>query len=118
MVRLESSSPAPVALQWKLVFPKGLMVAIADIMAGSAAESAGKSLTCVALGQTQTPTFACVLAGGKQALGRGTLVMVRYRVMPGVSSIDGKVSVESVVAVTADEKKLDIPSASGVISVQ
>jgi hypothetical protein len=118
LLRLDAISPAPLALQWQLVFPKGVTVSTNDILAGSAAESAAKVLTCVPVERTQSPVFACVLAGGKQAIGRGTLATVRYRVLPGVSSLTDKVKVERVAAVGADEKKFDVPGAEGTILVQ
>ena len=107
-----------VALQWKFVFPRGVTVGAPDIIAGSAAESASKSLTCAPVPQTATPVYACVLAGGKQPQGSGTLATVRYRIAPGVSKISEKVIVQDVIAVTADLKKVTIPNAEGVILVQ
>jgi hypothetical protein len=118
LLRLDSPTPAALAIQWRLVFPKGITVANADIVSGSAAESAAKALTCVLVERMQMQVFACVLAGGKQAIGRGTLATVRYRVSPGVSNIADKVKVESVIAITADEKKLNIPAVEGAILVQ
>src|ERR1035437_6820850 len=47
LLTLESpQGKAPLALQWEFTFPSNVVVDLADIVAGSAAESAQKALTC------------------------------------------------------------------------
>src|SRR6476661_2795455 len=61
---------APVALQWQFTFPPSVSVDPAEIVAGSAAESGQKSLTCRALGNAKdaakSAVYACILAGGQK----------------------------------------------------
>ena len=111
------TTPAPVALQWKFIFPKEILVGIGDIVAGSAAESAQKVLTCSPLSEPKVTGFACVLAGGKQPLRRGPLATVRYHVSPNVTQA-GKIRVEKIIAVTADMKQLEMPGAEGTVILQ
>ena len=50
LLTLESpEGKAPLALQWEFTFPPNVAVDLADIVAGSAAESAQKALTCRAV---------------------------------------------------------------------
>jgi len=116
---------SPLGLQWKFVFPAGVTVVAADIVAGSAAQSAQKSLVCRFDNDPTAPRktprdlmFFCIVAGGNQPIGRGTVATVRYRVLPGVTSVSAKVRVEKVVAVSGDLQKMDLPGAEGAIVVQ
>jgi hypothetical protein len=122
---LTLDSPAgksPVALQWKFIFPENVIVDRADIVAGSAAESAQKSLTCAGQkGVKQPPkeaTYACILAGGQQLIPKGTIAVVRYRVALDVLQVPAKVRVEDIMGVTADLEKIEIPNALGAITVK
>src|SRR5260370_23117859 len=60
------SGKAPLALQWEFSFPQYVVVDLEDIVAGSAAESAEKSLTCRAVEKTkdggQGSVYGCILA--------------------------------------------------------
>src|SRR5260370_15535866 len=66
---------APVALQWEFTFPPNVSVDLADIAAGSAAESGEKSLTCRAVGDAKeagkSAVYGCVLAGGQKPIPNG-----------------------------------------------
>src|SRR5262252_5582308 len=46
LVMNSPAGKAPLALQWRFTFPEGITVDLRDLVAGGAAESAGKSLTC------------------------------------------------------------------------
>src|SRR5215471_8969824 len=83
LLKLDSApGTSPVAVQWKFSFPRGVAVAASDILAGSAAESAKKSMTCALENDPKQPTlaiFLCILAGGEQLIPNGTIATVRYR---------------------------------------
>ena len=52
LLTLESpEGKAPLALQWEFTFPPNVVVDVADIVAGSAAESAQKAITCRAVAE-------------------------------------------------------------------
>ena len=57
---------------------------MADIIAGSAAESGQKALTCRAVGDAKeagkSAVYACILAGGQKPIPNGPIAIVRYRV--------------------------------------
>jgi hypothetical protein len=124
LLRLESSpAKAPLALQWEFSFPADVMVDLADIAAGSAAESAQKSLTCKAIDPKKTEgggdlAFACILAGGQKAVPNGPVAAVRYRVPLEIHRIAGKVRVSNVVGVTRDLKTAELPGAEAAIAIK
>jgi hypothetical protein len=74
----------PIALQWKIALGTQVTVAQGDLIAGDAVTEAGKALTCSsakAPGQAG-PTYICILAGGRKAIANGTILLVKYKVMP------------------------------------
>ena len=113
---------APVALQWEFTFPPNVTVELADIGAGSAAESAKKNLTCIALKGTKeagkSSAFACILAGGQKPLPDGPIAIVRYSVPKEIREIPEKVQVGKVMGATADLKSVQIESAQAAIVVK
>jgi hypothetical protein len=120
LLKLESApGKAPVALQWKFIFPPNVRVDIADILAASAAESAQKSLTCSFLNDPkQRPGCACILAGGKQSIPNGTLAAVRYHIGTNAPVGPDKIRVESALAVMQDLTKVELPNVESLIVVQ
>jgi hypothetical protein len=111
---------APVALQWKFVFPEYVTVALADIAAGSAAESAKKSLTCTAIAKPANagPVFACILAAGRQPIPNGPVANLRYRISLGAPPLSGKVNVENIIGVASDLRKLAMGNVEGSITIE
>ena len=80
------------ALQWEFTFPPNVSVDMADIAAGSAAESGQKSLTCRAVvdrgkKQGKASCTACILAGGQKPIPNGPIALVRYRVPKEIRQI-------------------------------
>src|SRR5262249_31115519 len=73
----------PVGLQWKLWLPEGVTIAPADIVAGSAAESAQKLLTCSPVrNQKETEkgsVIACILAGGQKVIANGPIAVAKCK---------------------------------------
>src|ERR1035437_799087 len=84
LLTLESpQGKAPAALQWEFTFPPNVVVDLADIAAGSSAESAQKALTCRSVEKTkdagQGSVYGCILAGGQKPIPNGPVAAVRYR---------------------------------------
>jgi hypothetical protein len=96
---------AVVALQWELTAGPGIAIESRDIIAGSAAESSEKSITCVA----KQPKFVCILAGGQKSLHEGTIAIVRYKI--GAQAHGGA-------PIVRDLKKIEIGSAQATIPVE
>src|SRR5690349_21788156 len=68
LIRLDTpGGREPASLQWDMTIPKQILVDVRDIVPGSSAESAGKSLACVRTAlEHEAPSCRCVLAGGVQ----------------------------------------------------
>ena len=113
---------APLALQWELTFPPNVVVDTADIVAGSAAESAQKALACRSVERTKEggpgAVYACILAGGQKPIPNGPVAAVRYRVPLEIRQIAEKVRVGKAIGATADLKRVDIAGAQAVITVK
>ena len=122
LLTLESpAGKAPLALQWEFTFPPNVVVDEPDIVAGSAAESAQKALTCRPVrtkDSGQGWVYGCILAGGKKAIPNGPVAIVRYRVPPEIRQIAEKVRVAKAVGVTADLKSVELVSTQAAITVK
>ena len=123
LLTLESpQGKAPLALQWEFTFPPQVVVDLADIVAGSAAESAEKALTCRGMEKTkgagQGSVYGCILAGGQKPIPNGPVATVRYRVPAEIREIAEKVRVEKAVGVTADLKRVDLGGVQAAIIVK
>ncbi len=112
---------APLALQWEFTFPTAVAVDLADIVAGSAAESAQKTLTCRVVrtkDQAQGSVYGCILVGGKRAIPNGPIAVVRYRVSLETRQITERVRVGKALGVTADVKSVELESTEAAITVK
>lgn len=123
LLTLESpQGKAPLALQWEFTFPPNMVVEVADIAAGSAAESAQKALTCRAVERTkdggQGSVYGCILAGGQKPIPNGPVAAVRYRVPLEIRQITEKVRVGKAIGASADLKRVELEGAQAVITVK
>jgi hypothetical protein len=112
---------APVGLQWKFSFPRGISVVASDILIGSAAESAHKVLVCALDHETKSRDvviFNCVLAGGKAPIAAGTIATVRYQVAGSAPAGPSRIGVDHALAVSAELTETSIALTGGVILVQ
>ena len=75
----------PVALQWTLRVADGITITTRDVRAGSAAESADKSITCAATKQDaeKESAFMCIVADGLKPIPNGPVAVVTYTVTNG-----------------------------------
>jgi hypothetical protein len=122
LLTLESpGGKAPLALQWEFTFPPNVAVDAADIVAGSAAESAQKALTCrpwKTKDGGQGLLFTCILAGGQKPVPNGPVAVVRYRIPAEIRQIAEKVRVGKAIGVTADLKSVELASTQATITVK
>jgi hypothetical protein len=113
---------APLALQWEFTFPPHVVVDLADIVAGSAAESAQKALTCRAMQQKkdigQGSVYSWILAGGQKPIPNGPIAIMRYQVPPEIRQIAEKVRLGKAVGATADLRKIELEGTQAVITVK
>ena len=122
LLALESpAGKAPLALQWEFTFPPNVAVDVADIVAGSAAESAQKVLTCRAVKTkdgAQGSVYGCILAGAQKPIPNGPIAVVRYQVPAEIRQIAEKVRVWKAIGVTADLKSVELASTQATITVK
>ena len=113
---------APVALQWQFTFPPNVSVDLADLIAGSAAESGQKALTCRGVGDAKeaakSAVYGCILAGGQKPIPNGPIVIVRYRVPREIRQIPEKVRVGKIVGVTADLKAIEMGAVEAAVVIK
>ena len=110
LLKLDSpSGKAPVALQWNFSLPPCVTVEPSDLNAGSAAESADKTLTCAA-SNPKPPgggtIYRCILYGGEKPISNGTVATVLYRVAKNSARSSDKISARNVLGVSADTKPI------------
>jgi hypothetical protein len=121
LIRLNSpQDKAIVSLQWELILPPGFLANPADIVAGSAAESAEKSITCVqkkAAVTEKRSIFACILAGGQKRIPDGAIALVQYHAAPAVPAADYPVQIDAGLAISVDLQKIPFAKAEGTIKV-
>lgn len=123
LLTLESAQgKAPLALQWEFIFPLNVVVDVADIVAGSAAESAQKAITCRVVERSkdagQGSVYACILAGGQKPIPNGPIAAVRYRVPLEIRQIPEKVRVAKAIGATADLHKVEFEGTQAAINVK
>jgi hypothetical protein len=116
-------SPAgkePIALQWKIALGTEVTAAGGDLVAGDAAEAAGKALTCApAKGAGQERAiFNCILYGGKKAIPNGTILLVKYRVKPQATPGTLAVRVSDGIAVSKEANQLPLSPVEGTITIR
>jgi hypothetical protein len=113
---------APLALQWEFTFPPNVVVDLADIAAGSAAESSQKELTCRTVRQSKdvskNSVYFCILAGGQKPIPNGAITVVRYRVPLEARQIVERVRAGKAIGATADGKRVVLEDAQAAIIVK
>jgi len=115
-ILLKLDAPAgktPVALQWDFVFPASIAVDPSDLIAGSAAEAAEKTLTCAAGAGKQAggeTLYRCILYGGQKPIFGGVIVTVHYRARNKPKNSD-KVKAQNVLGTALDIKPIPIAGA-------
>jgi hypothetical protein len=113
---------APSTLQWDMLFPPAIDVSAADITNGSAADAAGKKLTCsktnAAAEVNGAAEYACILAGGRKPIGNGPIAVVQYRIKMDVGGAPIRIPIQKILGVTADLERVAMPNVDAIISTQ
>ena len=122
-VEIESpQARAPLALQWELSAPRAVAVKIADIRIGPAARSAHKTLTCAAVRETTSPPggvrYRCILAGGQEPIGNGSLLEIQYRAQVDVQGAPIRITMDHIQGVAADLKAVRISDVYTILHIQ
>lgn len=110
-----------VALQWEMSVPPAIAIGKDDIAIGKAAESAGKLLTCAAKANKPGRAglrYACILAGGQNAILSGPIAVVHYRAQADVQGAPIRVAIENVLGVSADLKRIEMANVDAIIEIR
>jgi hypothetical protein len=120
LIRLDSPpQTALVSLQWDLSVPKRITVNLRDIVVGSSAESAGKSIACaVGIQARNLSIFRCLVAGGPQTIGNGPVAIVKYTVTQGGHRGNIPLRIEKALGVSQDVRKIAFPNTQGTVTVR
>jgi hypothetical protein len=120
LVRLDAPAPpAASSIQWEMSISKQLAVELADILAGSSAESADKTIACAAVAQDpQASVYRCIVSGGTKGIANGPVAVVKYTVSrqarPGVAPV----RIGKAFGVSKDGAKLDYRNSEGQIAIR
>jgi hypothetical protein len=122
-VRLELDSPAgeePVALQWELFYPSPkLGIEDGDLIVGSVAGSAGKSLVCA--GRVESAAvyvYRCILAGGLKRIPNGAVAVINFRVRSHAQPGPATVRIANALAVAMDTKEVPIQPTEADVTIR
>ena len=120
LISLEApSGRGPVSLQWDLAISKQVVVGVRDLIPGSSAESAGKSLMCVAGTQDRdVATYRCILAGGVQLIRNGPVAIVKYVVAGNARTGKAPVRIEKALGASSNVSRVDFPKTEGHITIR
>jgi hypothetical protein len=108
------------ALQWDIIYPSGLLrIEPAGILAGPAAEAAGKSITCAQRSSNgNTARLTCILAGGVQPIAAGVLAIVRFDTEPQAPKGVITVWLKQVLGVSPSVEALPIADATVKVTIR
>lgn len=110
----------PTGVQWELSADAGLAINPADIVIGSAAAGADKTLACSQAPRRagSPPSLRCLVAGGRKKITDGPVAIVRYRIERQARPGTIAVRIGKALAVTADLKSAGWGDAAGFVTVQ
>lgn len=120
LIRLDSpDQTSPVSLQWDLAVPKQILVNARDIVTGSSAESAEKSLACAAATEDRNVSFyRCILAGGPKTMRNGTVAIVKYEAPQDGLPGNIQVRIQKALGVSKNLKKIELPNTEGTVTIR
>jgi len=107
-------------VQWELWAGAGITIDPSDIVIGSAAAAAEKTLACSAMPPVPGHPLGkkCLLAGGKKNIPDGPIAIVRYRVGRQADGKTSAVHLENILGVDADLKMVDLGHAAETLATQ
>jgi len=120
LIRLNApSGRGPASLQWDLVVPRQVTVDVRDVVPGSSATSAEKSIVCIMAAQNRDDTtYRCVLAGGTQTILNGAVAVVRYVVPAKASPGTVALRIEKALGASKDMAMINFPKVQGQITIR
>ena len=122
-IEVSLESPAgkePLGVQWETKLPSAQVGLVDDkVLIGSAAQQAGKALSCV-LKQKNAADYIlrCILVGGQQPIPNGTLALLRLRISPKAQTGPARIRLEQGLAVSKDLKNLPLGPVETTVRIQ
>ena len=115
----KSSSP-PVGLQWELTYPAvSVGTEEREVLAGGAAVSAGKTLTCTGIADDAAKyMYRCVLAGGPAPIPNGPVAQMTFRVRETARLGPATLEIRNAMSVAPDGRRVDMTPTHSDITVQ
>jgi hypothetical protein len=111
----------PAALEWELFFPMQ-QVSLDDNSwsPGSAANAAGKLLTCVRQlrRQPEAYSYKCVLAGGQRAIRSGVVAVVKFNIPKTAPRGDAVLRLEGILGASPEAGELEMKPARAAIRIR
>jgi hypothetical protein len=108
-----------VALQWQVLVPAGLFIETSGVVAGTAAGSSGKNITCASRTDPEEGKICvCILAGGAQRLPKGPIAILKLTAAKDVPRGTLTMKLQKVLAVSADLQKIQIPDTTASITIR
>jgi len=106
----------PVVLKWETVFPVQILeLEAGSPVAGSAAKTAGKTITCTA---PKPYSRICVLTGGKDSVADGTIAVYRFKILAKVSAGTTTIRIQRIESLTGNLSKVNLVDATGPITIR
>jgi len=121
VISLNAKPGSPsVGLQWELSYPSvALGTDEREVVAGGAALSAGKTLTCTGIAEDAAKyMYRCVLAGGSTPIPNGPVAQIIFRVRESARLGPATLEIRNAMAVAPDGKRVDITPTRADITVQ
>jgi hypothetical protein len=107
------------ALQWELLYRNDLRIDPAGVISGTAAEQAGKSVSCaVRPSQGATRRLACILAGGIQSLPAGAIAIVRVEAASNAPTGKAGIQLEKVVGVSPSLEPIQMSGTTILVTIR
>jgi len=121
VISLNAKPGSPsVGLQWELSYPAvALGTDEREVVAGGAALTAGKSLTCNGIADDAAKyIYRCVLAGGSAPIPNGPVAQMIFRVRESARLGPATLEIRNAMAVAPDGKRVDVTPTRADITVQ
>jgi hypothetical protein len=121
-IEFSLKSPAgrePSALQWERIVPTDPLTPLEEDILGSAARTAGKTLSCAVKEKSAgSYTSVCLMYGGQERIRNGVVAILRLRLSPEAKPGTFRVRIVEPVAVLPDAKRIPMAPVETVVTVR
>jgi hypothetical protein len=107
------------ALQWELAVPRGLQIEASGVVAGAAADQAGKSVNCATRTDPKNGKIClCILVGGAQKIQEGAIAIVKVSAAADAQRGNSIVRMQKILGVSPDLKGVELADATTQITIR